>query len=207
MKDARCKICRRIGEKLFLKGEKCTSPKCPLLRKPYPPGKISKAVKRLSEYGEELRGAQRVKKMYGISERHFKRLVKEVLKKGKAEDVSRLLLERLERKLFNVIYCTGLADSRYQARQLVSHGHFLLNGRRHTISSYEVKVGDEIVPGASFKESSYFENVLLKIKEDRIPPWLSFDKKEVKIKVVNSPQVENLGIKMNIPLVLSFYSR
>lgn len=207
--DPKCKICRRVGEKLFLKGDKCMSQKCPLLRKPYPPGLPVKRRrrKRISEYGTQLKEAQKLKKMYGIEDKKFKKLIKEVLKKRKKEDVSQLLLKRIEKRLSNIIYRVGFAKSRDSARQLVSHTHFQLNGKYVNIPSLEVKVGDEIQLKAQSKNLVYFKNVLSLIKAENVPSWLSFDQKKVIIKVVYEPKVEELGIKVDVPLVLAFYSK
>lgn len=204
MQNLKCKICRRIGEKLFLKGDKCFSQKCPLLRKPFPPGILPKRRKaRPSEYGEQLKEAQKLKKMYVIGERQFNKVIKEVLKKRTKEDIPTLLLKRLEKRLSNVIFRVGLVKSRNNARQLISHGHFLLNKKKITIPSLEVKVGDEIKLKELSKQKPYFRNILSLIKEDTIPSWLSFDKKDVIVKVIGEPMIED--IKINIPLVLSFY--
>lgn len=208
MQDLKCKICRRIGERLFLKGDKCLSQKCPLLRKPYPPGILPKRRKpKLSEYGEQLKEAQKLKRMYVIEERPFKKLIREVLKKRGKEDVSTLLLKRLEKRLSNVISKVGLAKSRTSARQLISHSHFLLNGRKINIPSLEVKIGDEIKLKESSKQKAYFRNILSLIKKENIPSWLSFDKKDGIVKVIGEPKIEETKIKANIPLVLSFYSK
>ena len=208
IKKAKCKICRRIGEKLFLKGDKCFSPKCPLLRKPYPPGDPQgKTQKKLSEYGRQLRETQKLKKMYGLSDRHFKKIVREVLKKRGKEDVSDLLLRRIEKKIFNVIYRVGLAPSRDAARQLISHGHFCLNGKRVTVPSIEVKVGDEISLREGSKKLTYFKNTLPLVKTENIPSWLSFDKEKCVIKVIDEPKVDDLRAKIDVPLILARYSR
>jgi small subunit ribosomal protein S4 len=210
MKNNSCKICRRVGEKLFLKGEKCSSPKCPLLRKPFPPGKTPRKTtkKRLSEYGEELREAQKLKKTYSISEEQFKKIEKEVLKKLGKEDVSKLLIRRLEKKLFNVIYRAGLATSRRGAKQLVSHGHFILNKRRVDVPSIEVKVKDEIKIKDKSKNSAYFKKILPALKKnEKVPSWLSLDKNKIIIKVVSEPETEDIQKQIDVPLIISFYSK
>ncbi|MCZ2845882.1 MAG: 30S ribosomal protein S4 [Candidatus Bathyarchaeota archaeon] len=209
LNDSKCKICRRVGEKLFLKGDKCMSQKCPLLRKPYSPGLSVKRRrrKRISEYGTQLKEAQKLKKMYGIEDKKFKKIIKEVLKKRKKEDVSQLLLKRIEKRLSNIIYRVGFAKSRDSAKQLISHTHFQLNGKYVNIPSLEVKVGDEIQLKVQSKNLVYFKNVLSLIKAENVPSWLSFDRKKFIIKVVCEPKVEELGIKVDVPLVLAFYSK
>jgi small subunit ribosomal protein S4 len=207
-KKASCKICRRIGEKLFLKGEKCESPKCPLLKKPYPPGRKGKTlVRRLTEYGEELREVQKLKKSYLLEAKHFKKIVKEVLKERGKIDVSELLLKRLERKAFNVLYRAQIASSRAQGKQLISHGHFYLNGKKLTIPTYEVKIGDELTLTPSSQNKTFFKNILLTMDKSKIPSWLSFDPKNWKIKVIQDPDVETLKTKYNTSLIFAFYSR
>jgi len=207
-KRASCKICRRIGEKLFLKGEKCESSKCPLLKKPYPPGRKGKAlVRRLTEYGEELREVQKLKKSYLLEANHFQKIVKEVLKEKGKVDVSELLLKRLEKKAFNVLYRAQIASSRAQGKQLISHGHFYLNGKKLTIPTYEVKVGDELRLKPSSQNKTFFKNTLLTMDKSKIPSWLSFDSKSWKIKVTQEPDVETLKAKYNTSLIFAFYSR
>ncbi len=207
--DYKCKICRRLGEKLFLKGEKCLSPKCPLLRKPYPPGNLPKRRKSitLSEYGKMLREKQKLKRMYLLKERHFSKIAKEVLEKKGKEDVSKLFIKRLEMKLFNVIFRIGFAKSRDQAKQLVSHGHFLLNGKRTNIPTIELKVGDEIHLRKSSQKNIYFQQILPTIKKEEIPDWLSLNEKDWKIKVIKEPDPEKIALKVDVPLALSFYSK
>lgn len=209
MKTDACKICRRVGEKLFLKGEKCSSSKCVILRKPFPPGETPKKQRRgtLSEYGKELRETQKLRKMYVISENSFKKLVKEVLKKRAKQDISTLLISRLEKRIANIIFRVGISKSRKGAKQLISHGHFLLNEKKVDIPSIELKVGDEIKIIESSKKKTYFSKALpLLEKESKIPTWLSFNKEKTLIKVVSEPNVDELGINVDIPLIISFYS-
>lgn len=205
VKRPRCKICRRVGERLFLKGEKCESPKCPFLKKPYPPGKT--LIRRLTEYGEQLREVQKLKKSYFLDEKHFKKIVKEVLKKRGKVDVSELLLKRLERKALNILYRAQIASSRAQAKELISHGHFYLNGKKLTIPTCEVKAGDELTLKPSSQKRTFFKNILLTMDKSRIPSWLSFDPKNWKIKVIQDPEVENLKEKFNTSLIFAFYSK
>lgn len=209
MKTNVCKICRRAGEKLFLKGEKCSSQKCPFLRKPFPPGQTPKKRKTgpFSEYGRELKETQKLKKIYAIGEKPFKKLIKEVLKKRAKQDVSTLLIRKLEKRLANVIFRAGFSKSQRGAQQLVSHSHFLLNDKKVNIPSIEVKIGDKIKLREKQKKSPYFSKILTSIKEQNIPSWLSFDKKKTLIKVVSDPNIKEAGIKIDIPLIISFYSR
>mgnify|MGYP001049923173 CR=1 FL=1 len=211
MEDSKCKICRRVGEKLFLKGDKCSSQKCPFLRKPYPPGVPAKRRRqrrrRISEYGAQLKEAQKLKKTYGIDERQFKKIIKEILKRRGKEDISELLLKKIEKRFSNIIYRAGLAKSRDSARQLVSHAHFILNSRKANIPSLKIKVGDEIKLKERSKNNTYFKNIIPLIKTENIPSWLFFDKGKGVIKVVREPNVEEIGAKIDVPLVLAFYSK
>ena len=202
----KCKICRRVGEKLFLKGEKCFSQKCLFLRKPSPPGRPPKRrYSKISEYAKELKEVQKVKKTYLMGEKQFRKLIREVLEKKKKENVSELLMKRLEKKLFNVVYSAGLTNSRNTAKQLVSHGHFLLNDKKINIPSIEVKIGDKIKLRKKSKENNYFKEKISSIKEKNINSWLSFDKKKIEISIVSDPFLEE-GMKVDIPLIISFYS-
>ncbi len=208
MISKKCKSCRRANEKLFLKGDKCSSPKCALLRKPSPPGMAPKRRKSgFSEYGKELREAQKIKKMYVLSDRQFRKIIREVLSKKNKEGASVVLMQKLEKRLSNVVFRAQLAKSRSAAKQLISHGHFLLNGKKVTIPSIEVRVGDEIRLKDSSKKNSYFQSILPFVKKENIPSWLSFDKEKFLIKVVQEPNIEELEAKINVPLILSFYSR
>ncbi len=209
MENTKCKICRRVGEKLFLKGDKCESPNCPLLKKPFPPGASPQKKRRtgLSEYGKEMREAQKLKKVYGIQDRQFKKIVKNALAKRGQTDVSEYLIKELEMMIPNVIFKAQLARSRTEARKLVSQGHFLLNGKKIDIPSIKVKVGDKIELKEKSKKSPYFKNILTLIKKENIPSWIFLDKNKFLIKVEHEPSIDEMGIKINIPLILSFYSR
>jgi len=207
--DPKCKICRRANEKLFLKGDKCTSSKCPLLKKPYPPGSGPKQRKgkRLSEYGKELREAKMLKSIYKIQDKQFKKMIRSVLERKGEEDVSTLLIKVLEKQLFNVIFRAGLAKSRSQAKKLVSHGHFIFKGRKIDIPSIKIKIGDEIKIKEKSKKNKYFQQIFLTLKKENTSSWLSLDNDKKIIKVIGEPEVSEAGIKVNVPLILAFYSR
>jgi len=205
----KCKICRRLGTKLFLKGEKCLSPKCPMVRKPYPPGEKGKRRKGgLSEYGKELREKQKLRYWYNLEERQFEKYIKEALeKRGKIEDTSVLLIKKLESRLDNIIFRLGFAASRSQARQLVSHGHFLLNGRPVNIPSIELRKGDRVSPSSSFQKSSFFRNIIPVLKKHKTPSWLELDIKKFEGKVRGEPTLEEAAPPAEIPAIFEFYSR
>ena len=183
-------------------------PKCAIVRKNYPPGVHggSKARRRTSEYGMQLAVKQRLKRMYGIRERQLKNYFNKV--KGKSGDIGEMLLQKLEARLDNIVYRSGLARSRREARQMVNHGMFLVAGREVDIPSYEVKVGAEIV----VKESKRKKPALserIKEAEKRTPPadWVSVNYKDGAIKVLNIPERDSIGEKNDIQMVIEYYSR
>ncbi len=162
MQNAKCKICRRLGTKLFLKGEKCLSPKCIAVKRSFPPGPARKKRRRapLSEFGKEIREKQKLKNWYNLDERQFRNYVKEILKKrGKVKNPSALLIEKLESRFDNVIFRLGFALSHAQARQLVNHGHFLINNRPVTAPSCQIKKGDKISVHSASIKMKIFENL------------------------------------------------
>lgn len=210
MAEAKCKVCRRVGEKLFLKGTRCDTPHCSVARKPYAPGTSPKTrrMKKVSEYGRQLREVQKLKNIYGFQATEFANLVEESLKHQGKEDVSRYLLSQLEKGLDNVVYRLGYADSRGQARQLVSHGHVMVNGRRVDLPTITVKVGDEIEIRPIDLDKKYFQNLKVRIKSHQVSSWLKLDKATLKAKVIALPdkEVDNLLTKVSVPLILSYFS-
>ncbi len=204
-----CKICRRSGKKLFLKGEKCFSPNCPLNKKPYPPGQRNKKRRRsLSEMGKELLEKQKMKNIYNLSEKQFKKYVNEVIRKrNKVEDAGLELVKILESRLDNVVFRLGFSSSRPQARQLVSHGHFLVNGRSVDIPSYHLKKGDKISLKDGKKDKQYFKNYLLKKNIPEPPEWLKLNKQKIEGEVVGSPSIDESQLPVEIRSVFEFYSK
>lgn len=209
MKDKKCKICRRLGAKLFLKGEKCLSPKCPMIRKSYPPGiKGKRKTRAMTEYGKESREKQKLKNWYGLGERQFKKYVKEVLvSRGKVEDASIILIQKLEGRLDNVIFRLGFANSRAQTRQLVNHGHFLVNGKKVNIPSYQLKKGDKITSHPSFKKSKFFQDLQVKLKKHQPPSWLSLNPENLEAEVKNLPTSAEAAPPAEISTIFEYYSR
>ena len=203
MKNSKCKICRRLGIVLF--------PKCKkfFARKPYPPGeKRKKRSSSLSEYGKELKEKQKLRYWYNLSEHQFRKYVKEVLeKRGKVEDASSLLIKKLERRLDNVIFRLGFATSRSQARQMITHRHFLINNKIINIPSYQVKVGDIITVKPSSRKKSPFCNLPSLLKKYNFPSWLKFDIKELKGEVVKEPSTEECIPPIEISSIFEYYSR
>ncbi len=186
---------------MFLKGEKCFSPKCVMIKKAYAPGQKTKRRRReLSEYGKELYEKQKLKNWYNLGERQFKGYVKQVLgHRAKGKDSGSLLIGRLETRLDNVVFRLGFASSRAKARQMVSHNHFSVNDKRVNIPSYSVDKGD-VVQIAS--------KILPKMVERHKPPkWLKFDVKKMKGEVVGVPTLEEAAPSVEIPAIFEYYSR
>ncbi len=200
-----CRMCRREGVKLFLKGEKCFTQKCPLTKRPTPPGQHGHARQRkMSEYGTQLREKQKARRAYGMLETQFHRTYLDALKmKGVSGEN---LLQLLERRLDNVVYRAGMATSRAQARQLVSHGHFLVNGQKVDIPSYSVKQGDVITVGASSREIDLFKAV--REGSARIlPKWLVVNFDELKATVDALPERGDVDFALQENMIIEFYSR
>jgi small subunit ribosomal protein S4 len=205
--NPKCKQCRREGSKLFLKGEKCFSSKCPLLKRNYPPGVHgpAKKITRLSSYGKQLREKQRVKRTYRLLERQLKNYYLKALKN--TGDTSENFLRFLERRLDNVVYRLGLAPSHDSARQMVNHGHILVNGKKVTIPSYQVKVGQEIRIKEVSQQKPAIKEQLLKLKKIEVPEWLSKDPEKASGKVVSLPKKEEINLAFDPTLIIEFYSR
>lgn len=211
MLQDRCKKCRRIGEKLFLKGDKCASAKCPVSRKPYPPGKPGKKKGRRgfgggSEFAVQMKEKQKIKFSYGIKEAQLAIYVKEATKLS-GEKIPAKLLDLLEMRIDNVTYRLGFADSRNAARQLTSHGHITVNGKRVTTPSYQVKIGSKVAIRKNSTANKYFKDIDLKLKKYNAPAWINLDK-ETKVAVVTgTPDLVASGIKNGLDTLLEFYSR
>ena len=201
-----CRLCRREGVKLYLKGERCYSPKCAMERRPYPPGQHGqKRARRPSDYAVRLREKQKLRRIYGISERQFRNLF-EVASKNKVVTGS-VFLGLLESRLDNVVYRLGFAVSRRQARQLVRHGHITVNGRRVDLPSYRVRPGDEIAVAEKSRNLELIRQNLEAMKGRKVGPWLSLDVEGMKGKFLRLPDREDLALPVNEQLVIEFYSR
>ena len=195
--DPKCRLCRREGVKLYLKGKRCESEKCPLSKAIQAPGQHGLSRKPLSEYGRQLREKQKAKRLYGVLERQFRNYVRESLKtKGVSGN---LLIQRLESRLDNLVYRSGFAVSRAQARQNVRRGLFSINDKKATIPSMQVKVGDIIKPTA-------FEKIHLR-EGFVMPDWLEANLKEKYIKYVRFPAEDDLQERIDIQSIIEFYSR
>lgn len=195
---------RSLGTKLFLKGERCSSPKCVMVRRPYRPGQHGKAHRRgLSEYGGQLLEKQRIRISYGLREEQLAKIFKEAL--GQHGSVGELIIADLERQLSNVVFRLGLALSRIIARQLVSHGHILVNGKKITAPSYRVKAGDIISVRPASRELLLFKDLPTTLKKYETPDWLSLDKDKLEGQVKSLPK--NVDIPFDINLVVDYYSK
>lgn len=201
--DANCKLCRREGQKLFLKGERCYSTKCAIERRNYAPGQHGQSRKKQSDYAMQLREKQKAKRFYGVPEVQFRNLFdKAAQKQGKTGDN---LLILLETRLDNVVFRLGFAASRKEARQLVTHGHFTINGKKANIPSMEVKAGDVI----KVKEKSTSSPKFKEIKEMSItvPSWMSVDVDKLEGKVIAMPRREEIDTPIAEHLIVELYSK
>lgn len=200
-----CASCRSVGEKLFLKGERCFSPKCAITRRNYAPGQHGAKGKRKSEYGVQLNEKQKVKDIYGVRERQFRNYFEKAIRKeGVTGDI---MLATLERRIDNIVYRMGLGSSRREARQLVSHKHFAVNGTLVNIPSQELKAGDVItIKPSSFKSASFQER-LKKIDQKALPKWLEFDAKKGEAKLIALPTAKEIDHQPQMQLIIEFYSR
>jgi small subunit ribosomal protein S4 len=204
---SKCKRCRRASEKLFLKGDRCNSPKCGVVRRAYAPGVHGKSISRgLSEYGKQLAMKQRIKRMYGVLEKQFRRHYEEIEnKQGVTGD---LLMTRLEMRFDNVVRRIGFASSPIQARQLVTHGSFQVNGGKVTIPSYEIKVGDVVSIKESKKNNAYFTNQIQSLKNKKdFPRWIKFDQSNLTAAVIALPGRDDIGVHVDPQMVVESYSR
>ena len=205
--QAKCRKCRRAAEKLFLKGDRCFSPKCGIVKRATPPGVHNKKMGRGgSEYGLQLSVKQKIKRIYGVLERQFRKHFDEVKnKKGITGD---LLLVRLETRLDNVVYKIGLGNSRAQARQLVNHGFLKVNGRKVSIPSYHVKVGDVVSLNESKREKSYLKGLEAVLKNKKnVPAWINFDAAKLEASITGIPSPDDIGINIDAQVVVEYYSR
>lgn len=204
--DPKCKQCRRVGEKLMLKGDRCISSKCAMVKRNYPPGAHGpRGKKRLTDYGLQLQEKQKVKKVYNLLEKQFKiTFTKAKKQKG---DVGENLIKMLEMRLDNVVYRLNFASSRNEAKQLISHGHFTVNDQKINIPSYQTKRGQIIKIKPASKKLKLFTTVEEKLKKANIPGWLYLDSKELSGKVLHAPGVDDVKEKVNTQMVVEFYSR
>lgn len=200
-----CRLCRREGTKLFLKGDRCFSEKCAIERRNYPPGQHGQGRTRFSDYGVQLREKQKVRRMYGVQENQFERTMKRASRmRGRAGDN---LLQLLERRLDNVVFRLGFATSRAEARQLVRHGHFRVNGRRCTIPSMLVKAGQVVALDEGSREVARIVGALETLERRSVPQWLEIDKEAFQGTVKALPVREDITLPIQEQLIVELYSR
>jgi len=206
--DPVCRLCRREGEKLFLKGERCFTPKCAFERRSYPAGMHGKQAqfrRKESDYALQLRAKQKARRVYGIYERQFRRYFQQAQRQRGLTGVNLLIL--LESRLDNVVYRLGFTDSRAQARQLVQHGHFTVNEQLVNIPSFTVKPGDVISVRDASRQNMHFKEVPQRLEAGRVPGWLSFDAASLTAKVVTAPSRDDVDVTLNEQLIVEYYSR
>lgn len=209
-RNSECKVCRQAGEKLFLKGERCNSPKCALVKRSYAPGNQGKnrRFRKISNYGKQLKEKQALKRWYNLKEKKFKKYVKTALsKRSQGEDSQTVLIRVLENRLDSTVYRLGFISSRKAARQMVVHGHFEVNGKKVNVPSYQVRKGDKVSVRESSLDKGEFRQLEIKMKNAKVPSWLKFDIKKREVEVVGEPNVEEVVPPANISVVFEYYSR
>ncbi len=206
--SSKCKLCRLEGQKLFLKGTRCSSPKCAMVKKNYKPGfhGPKKQMRRTSAYGQQLREKQKTKRIYGLLEKQFSNLIKKALKNK--EGAGTFLINQLENRFDNIVYRLKLAPSRNTAKQLIAHNHFQINGKKVNISSYVLKIGDKIKVKENKALDKYWENIKKnKNLAKEIPGHLSLDAKKLEAQITGQPNIEDIKKSINTSLIIEFYSR
>lgn len=202
---SQCKLCRAENLKLFLKGDRCYSDKCAIDRRPYPPGQHGKSRREFSEYGNQLREKQKVKRIYGVLERQFRTYFEKAERKKGITGEN--LLVFLERRLDSVIYRLGFANSRNEGRQLVRHSHFMVNGKKVNIPSYLIKPGDVIQVVDKSRNLSKISEALESVARRGVPQWLELDKANLRGSVKGLPSREDLTMPIQEQLIVELYSK
>jgi len=204
--DPSCRLCRREKQKLFLKGTKCFTEKCPVERRAFPPGQHGQSRRtKISEYGVQLREKQKIRRMYGLQEKQFRNTFERALKQtGRTGET---LVKLLERRLDNVVYRLGLAPSRKAARQLVNHGHFMVNNRAVDVPSYLLKAGDAIQVREKSKKLEILHASMKRMKDTAMLPWLSLDKAAMVGTFLNVPERADIPLNADEQLIVELYSK
>ena len=205
--QATCRLCRRVGDKLMLKGERCFTSKCALERRNVPPGyrPASRRRRKMSDRGLQLQEKQKARYTYGVLERQFRKFFAEAERIPGVTGENLLVL--LERRLDNVVYRLGFASSRSQARQLVRHGHFLLNGRKTDVPSCLVKSGDAIAWRDKSAQTEYYKTLVKEIEDMTVPGWLTLDRQELVGRVLALPTSDDIEVKFDEKAIVEYYSR
>ena len=204
-KDSVCRLCRREGSKLFLKGTRCYTPKCAITRREYAPGQHGQGRIKLSDYGLQLREKQKLKRIYGVLERQFRRYFK-IAEKSKGV-TGEVLLQLLERRLDNVLFRAGFANSTADARQIVAHGHVKINGRRNDIASYPVKVGETVKIENKEGIVKHIRSNIELTKDRGNPKWMAVDPNGLEIKLSKLPARNDIGFSIQEQLIIELYSK
>lgn len=202
---ALCRLCRREGEKLFLKGSRCYTDKCAVEKRKYPPGQHGQNRGKLSDYGIQLREKQKVRRIYGVMENQFRIYFKKASRMKGA--TGQTLLQLLERRLDNVVYRMGFSTNRREARQLVKHGHFLVNGRKVDIPSYLLRPGDVVEVREASKQLQVISDSLSMAEHKGFPEWIELDMQNMKGKFVRIPSREEIQLPVHEQLIVEFYSK
>ncbi|MBI4914715.1 MAG: 30S ribosomal protein S4 [Acidobacteria bacterium] len=200
-----CRLCRREGMKLFLKGERCFKEKCAVERRAYAPGQHGKRRNKMQPYGQQLREKQRVRRVYGVLEAQFRRYFAEASRQKGVTGEN--LLRLLEQRLDNVVYSLGFASSRAQARQLVLHGHVLVNGRKVSVPSFQVRVGQDVALHEGLRANTLVNEALDTAQGRGVPPWLELDAENYRGKVISQPTREDIRLPIQEQLIVELYSR
>lgn len=204
-RDASCRLCRREKTKLMLKGERCLTAKCAITKKRDVPGPSNRKMKQLSEYGIQMREKQKVKRIYGVLEKQFRNYYHEAIRVAGVSGEN--LLRLLELRLDNVVYRLGLAKSRNQARQFVAHGFISVNGKRMTVPSYCVKVGDKVSITERGNAVTEVKTIIEGLKSEYVPAWLSLDLSNKTGEIVTLPIREHIEYPINEQLIIEYYSK
>ncbi|MCI8497761.1 MAG: 30S ribosomal protein S4 [Clostridiales bacterium] len=200
-----CRLCRREGKKLFLKGDRCYTDKCAVVRRNYAPGQHGQGRKKASEYGLQLRAKQQARRYYGVLEKQFRHYFEMADRKQGVTGEN--LLRILESRLDNVVYRVGFASSRPEARQLVTHGHFTVNGKKVDIVSYRIKPGDVIAIRSKSKDSDKFKAILEANASRPVPKWLDVDRNNATATIVALPDREDIDLDVEETLIVELYSK
>lgn len=202
-------MCRREGEKLFLKGQRCYTPKCAIERRNFPPGDHGRESqfrrRRVSDYQRQLREKQKTRRIYGVTERQFRRYYRDALQRRGLTGEN--LLQMLERRLDNVVFRLGYAENRFQARLLVTHGHFNVNGRRTDVPSMLVRPGDQIEVREGSRARRYFKELPALAETRNVPRWLERDLRRLAGKMLQNPERHDIDASLNEHLIVEYYSR
>ena len=200
-----CRQCRRAGEKLFLKGERCFTPKCGVEKRRKTPGNQPQRRRRVSDWGLQLREKQKARQTYGVLERQFRNYFGVARRMPGVTGAN--LLQLLERRLDNIVYRVGFADSRAQARQWVLHGHFTVNGRKVNIPSYRIRSGDVVGWKGTSKDKGFSQAVTRSVGQRIIPDWIEVDRTALQATVLKNPEMDEIDSRVDTRMIVEFYSR